>query len=264
MSYHVRPLLLEPESALTQRLPVGRIGVLEPPYRALELRAAGPLSLGSVLVLDLGEGEPALEEAIIWQGQAPWCPLALVVRGVPATAGVLQLLTRLHGPLAFVDRSADRTAPSTREVLNAVQRRADRDPEAMFSYVSNRLGLTSLQRLFREANAFADPRPHLHETPAPRQVSRRLLALGPLGVRDWRWLFQLARLSGAGQVPIEELARRHGVGARSFRAQVQRYTGVATKSFREWVGWEWVIEAALRRWGYLDKEVSRQIAEEAS
>ncbi len=247
---------------MVQRPPVGRIRILEPPYQALTLSPVEPVPLGSALVLDLGEGEPALEDAVVWQGRAAWCPLALIVRTVPPTAGSIVLLTQLHGPLAFVEQAVARTDPTMNEIVSAVRRRPGPTAEAMFTYVADRLQLVWLRGLFEEAEAFATPHLDGHH-PVSRQVGRRLRALGPLGVPDWRWLFRLARLSGAGQVPVEELARRHGVGARSFRAQVHRYTGVPVRTFREWIGWEWVIEAALRRCGYLDRDVIGRAAREA-
>jgi hypothetical protein len=123
----------------------------------------------------------------------------------------------------------------------------------MFNYVAGRLELEELRSLFKAADAGAAPSRHGYGQAVPRHISRRLLELGPLGAPDWRWLFHLARLSGGRDIPVEELARRHAVSARTFRVQVRRYTGASVKTFRELVGWEWVLEAALRRWGYLGK-----------
>ena len=245
---------------MTHRFAETHIRVLPPPYTDYSLRPAGPLPLGAVLALDMSGGESAFEQAIIWQADAPWCPLALVIRNVPASASLIKHLAHLHDPLAFVPGASSGQFPLVEEVIKAVRNRGGPDGEEAFTYVANRLEQGSLRSLFAEAEAFARPG---HPHPAPRYVSRRLRVLGALGVPDWRSLFQLARLSGAGRVPVEELALRHGVGARTFRAQVQRYTGVSISSFREWIGWEWVIEAALRRWGYLDKKVVTRIARRA-
>ena len=245
---------------MTHRFAETYIRVLQHPYAAYSLRPAGPLPLGAVLVLDMSGAESALEQAIIWQASAPWCPLALVIRNVPASASLIKHLTHLHDPLAFVPGASGGQFPLVEEIIKAVRNRGGPDGGEAFTYVANRLEQGSLRSLFAEAEAFTRPE---HTHPAPRHVSRRLRVLGALGVPDWRSLFQLARLSGVGRVPIEELARRHGVGVRTFRAQVQRYTGVSTQSFREWLGWEWVLEAALRRWGYLDKRPALKMAKPA-
>jgi hypothetical protein len=236
---------------MSQSLSTARLRELHPPYVSFSCNATGIPTLGSVFTLEMSDAETALEEAILCQGRAPWCPLVLVLSRMVLSAGIIELLTQLHGPLGFVSVS-QRGPPDINEVLNAVRDRPTPPLSTVFSYVADRLGNASLRDLLTESLALAaEP----SGGPLPknvRRVSRHVRALGPLGIPDWNRLSKLALLSGLKNVQVEELARQQGVEPRTFRAQVRRYTGVSPRSFREWVGWEWVIEAALRRWGYLE------------
>jgi hypothetical protein len=236
---------------------------LQAPYTALLDCAAEPLLLGSILILDLIGAEAAIAEAIVWRSRSPWCPLVLIVRNTIASVKAIDLLTQLHGPHAFIAGLPNDAYPPVDSILQAVRTRPVPTTKCASAYVAERVGEASLCQLLQEAVDLVTQPLSRRPVAAFRRISRHLGAYGPLLAPDWRWLFQLARMSGLGQVTVEELARRQGVEARTFRAQVRRYTGVSTECFRAWVGWEWVLEAALRRWGYLDSASSICLAEEA-
>jgi hypothetical protein len=237
---------------MTQSPPSEKLRELHPPYASFSCDARVIPTLGSIFTLDMSDAETGLEEAILWQGRAPWCPLVLVLGSTLLSAGIIELLSQLHGPMGFVSIS-QRASPEIGEILNAVRARPTPTPSTVFSYVANRLGNASVRDLLTESLALAaEPRCGPLLKCIRRRVSRQLRALGPLGIPDWNRLSKLALLSGLRHVQVEELARLQGVEPRTLRAQVRRYTGVSPRNFREWVGWEWVIEAALRRWGYLE------------
>jgi hypothetical protein len=51
---------------------------------------------------------------------------------------------------------------------------------------------------------------------------------------------------------LEVLAGRAGVEARTLRAWTRRYLGATLYEYRGRVGWEWILECALRTAGYVD------------
>jgi hypothetical protein len=247
---------------MTQSPPSEKLRELHPPYASFSYDATVIPTLGSVFTLDMSDAETGLEEAILWQSRAPWCPLVLILGSTFLSAGIIELLSQLHGPMGFVSIS-QRPSPEIDEILNAVRARPTPTPSTVFSYVANRVGKASLRDLLTESLALA-AEPRCGPLPkSVRRVSRQLRALGPLGIPDWNRLSKLALLSGLRHVQVEELARLQGVEPRTFRAQVRRYTGVSPRSFREWVGWEWVVEAALRRWGYLETAPAASFVREA-
>ena len=226
-------------------------GVLPPPYATVVRAPAEPPALGSIVVIDMAGGETALERAILLKCQAPWCPLAAIARSSPLSARAIELLTHLHGPLAFVDYSTDATADFFSEVVTAVRNRVTPEAVSLSAYVANRIGKPRMANVLAEVDAVAGKGQNGLPVPIIRRISRHLHTLGSLGAPDWKWLFKLARLAGRRDLSVEELARRQGVEARTFRTHVRRYTGGSIERFRECVGWEWVLEAALREWGYL-------------
>jgi hypothetical protein len=165
------------------------------------------------------------------------------------TARIIELLTHLHGPLAFVRHSAETATNPLGGMVDAVQNRAAPEAALLSAYVASRLAKPKLAEVLAEVCAARIP----GRLPATqiRRASRRLHTIGPLGASDWNWLFDLALLAGRRDLSVEELARRHGVEARTFRTHVRKYTGGTVERFRECLGWEWVLEAALRTWDCL-------------
>lgn len=84
-----------------------------------------------------------------------------------------------------------------------------------------------------------------------RTLCRQLHRLGPLRPRDWRALARLVGIGlGTGRAGVD-LARDSGIDPRTLRHRLRRLLGIGTHEYRERVGWEWILETALRRHGYL-------------
>lgn len=163
--------------------------------------------------------------------RAPWCPLVLVIRNVPVSAILIEQLTHLHGPLAFVKNPVGKTVPGVEEILEAVRSRGGPNAEEAFSYAANRLGLASLRSLFTEADAFAAPSNSKHKSPPPRPISRQLRALGSLGVPRLEMVVPVGATIGSWADARRGAGSASRRGSRTFRIQVRRYTGVSTRNF---------------------------------
>jgi hypothetical protein len=98
----------------------------------------------------------------------------------------------------------------------------------------------------------------------PRTLTRRVQALGPLEVRDWRGLARLAQLLAARSsrypTALETTAFDAEVDPRTLRRWLRLATDQSWSEAASWIGWEWVLESALRRYGYLEFRELRRVS----
>jgi hypothetical protein len=230
--------------------------LLEPPYDLL--RPFGPYrpTDGTVLIADLAPGIPALAEAMAAHRNAPWCPLVLLAdAGIPAAT--LHAFEPLPGSWAILYRSDYAHLNPARRTLAAVQRRPVPTSTTVAQWIERRLGRAELASTLvaccgQEGDAL----------PPPRTLARRVHELGPLAVRDWRGLTRLARLVASlapGRRPsLEGAALEAGIDPRTLRRWLRLTTDRCWTQCVERVGWEWVLESALRRMGYFRVRLERR------
>ncbi len=232
--------------------------VLEPPYECV--RPAGPFRppVGAVLLADLAGGIPALAEAVTGQRESPWCPLVLHAdRSISAAA--LHAFEPVPGTWAVLYSSDYAHLHPCRRALVALRRRPLPSATSLALWVERRLGIpTVATTLAACCGAGGDaPRP-------PRTLTRRVQALGPLEVRDWRGLARLAQL--AGSLPTEhppslELAALSaGIDPRTLRRWLRLASDLYWPQCAGLAGWEWVLESALRRYGYVERRELRRVS----
>ncbi|HXG43624.1 MAG TPA: hypothetical protein VNJ71_02585 [Gemmatimonadales bacterium] len=234
---------------------------LDPPYLAAGPPAGSTRPLGAVLLADLAEGLAAFADAIDRQRSAPWCPLALRVADPRLTPAVLATFEPRPGCFARFTSADNPTSGRIFHVLAAVQRRPLPTPERIAAYTEARLdrGVGPIL-LACMTGSGSGRRPS-------RTLSRRVQALGPYEVRDWRalarltWAAALAGLRSGGSV--ETAAWEAGSDPRSLRRWVRLFTGLDWEEVRARVGWEWIVELALRRGGYV-REPSGAVERKAS
>src|SRR5690606_30837289 len=83
-------------------------------------------------------------------------------------------------------------------------------------------------------------------------LNRRLAAFGPLRCRGWHAFIRLLRVSESPDAePVERQAWSMGTDPRTLRSWRAELLGVDARVTRETPGWEWKLEAMLRRFGYL-------------
>ena len=89
------------------------------------------------------------------------------------------------------------------------------------------------------------------DSPAVHRTTlwRRVKELGPLTASDWRNLGVLARTCPDSELSQERLALLCGWDVRTWRRRAERLVGSIWTQYRQLAGWEWLLEAALRRTG---------------
>jgi hypothetical protein len=158
---------------------------------------------------------------------------------------LLMLVSELRDHVAFI-RTREGGPGRPEAVLAAVRRR----PSPGSALLARWLGVRVRNRELVAAAA------HQFETalegvPAetwasPSTFSRLFGRYGPYTARDWRALARLCLGTSQGLLAARLRSRRASRYAR-------RYLGVSLDAMTSWAGWEWVMEAALRRGGYLDR-----------
>ena len=234
--------------------------VLAPPYRSptsLATLERGPaLPLGSVV---FGNGDATiavLAELTALSYRAPWAVpcLALPAQQQPLEP-LLMLVTELRDRLVVVHRAATRVVDDWAHLVQCVRRRAVPTAAELARWVARRLRQREvevpLRHQFEEA---------LHGTPADAGLSvasySRLFAqYGRYTARDWRALGRLAAHAASGR--LGERRMYAPISLRTVCEYARKYLGVPYHFLAERVGWEWVLEAALRTARYVAPERRR-------
>ena len=235
--------------------------LLEPPYDTIRPAGRFRPPAGSLLLVDLTGGIPALAEAVNGQQDFPWCPLVLLVdRSV--SAETLHTFEPVPGTWALLYPSDYAYLPLARRARAAVQRRPIPCSTTLALWVERRTGLPSVASTL--AACCGEGGDALRP---PRTLTRRVQALGPLEVRDWRGLARLAqlvaRLSPEGGPSLEGAALEAEVDPRTLRRWLRLATDLCWHQCAGLVGWEWVLESALREYGYLERREMRRLTERA-
>jgi hypothetical protein len=233
--------------------------VLESPYEAIRPAGPFPPCVGALLLADLSGGIPALAEALEAHGNFPWCPLVMIAdRSIPAET--LHTFEPIPGSWALLYASDYLHLPPARRARSAVQRRPIPSATTLALWVERRLALPSVASTLAACCGVGGDalRP-------PRTLTRRVQALGPLEVRDWRGLARLAQLLAANPrdrcSSLEATALGAGVDPRTLRRWFRLATDLCWHQCTGWVGWEWVLESALRGFGYLERREPRRVGE---
>jgi hypothetical protein len=229
----------------------------------MRLLAAGSCRppVGAIIVADLSEGIPALAEAVLEERDAPWCPLvaSLADRRVPASC--LSAFEPVPGAFALLYPGDYPAVSLIERSLKAVARRPPPRPTTMALWVERRLAqpgtASTLGACFGEAGDTLRP---------PRTLTRRVRALGPLEVRDWRGLAGLVQILTApllpGHTSLELAALTAGIDPRTLRRWLRLATELSWAEAVGRVGWEWVVEMTLRRFGYVERSAAWKVSGE--
>jgi hypothetical protein len=231
--------------------------LLEPSSSRLLAYQSGRVpALGSMLVCNLEADVVALAQAYSCHSRFPWCPIAVVVPPrLHLDPGVLEAFEPHPGALAplvavWTSIEADpdqlrsaiirRPLPSGSTMAGYVRRRTDR-PDASAS-----LEICFTSGLQHQTASQVVPRSTL---------GRHLRSFGPLKPHDWvavGYLVQtLWAAASQGARTVERAALRIRVDPRTLRTRLQRYCGCGYPQARTCHGWEWIVEGALRRSGYV-------------
>ena len=228
---------------------------LAPPYRAvvpLHSVDGAELSLGSVVLARGAATIAALAGLTALSHRAPWIVPSLALPAPQESLEPLLLVTELRDRLVVL--SPGRGDDDVARVVAAVRRRRPPTPAMLARWVARRLSTRELESPLRHqferslgGGAAAD---------GDRSVasySRLFSRYGGYTARDWR---ALARLCALVIARTSEDGERHGdhgthLPFRTASHYTGRYLGVAYRVTAERLGWEWVLEAALRTGRYV-------------
>ncbi|MBK7351674.1 MAG: hypothetical protein IPI92_17620 [Gemmatimonadetes bacterium] len=141
-------------------------------------------------------------------------------------------------PEALTDAVRRRGAPSISEILAYLDRR--RLSRTLIGAVDDALRLS-------DSDSDSD-----HPKPASlrRTTNRHLAEFGPLRVGHWRRLARLLALTeGPSSAGLDQRAWEAGLDPRSARAWAVELCGIDLAVAASCPGWEWKVEAMLRRHG---------------
>jgi hypothetical protein len=223
------------------------LNLVIPPYTAVESLADAP-PLGSFFLLEVDESVDgwSVVESL---REAPWVPLVLVQRSAYVPPALLTALQGLRGTPAFIWRRPDDGLPINVLAQDAVRGRPAPDPDQVACWVGARIGRVELASSLVVAMASPPPRSILARlSPAGRWLERRLRSISPLTPTDWRETFHLATAAGNTRLTTAQAAQRLGCDIWTLRRRLERLAGVTTDQYRLLAGWEWFLEAVVRKW----------------
>jgi hypothetical protein len=230
--------------------------VLEPASPSLnriDARRSPPL--GSILVSNIQIDIVALAEACSLNSNAPWCPIAAVVPpDQPVDPRVLSAFEPRHGAIVQVSAEWLDILGDPSSVQDAARRRPPPPASALAHYVRQRTGRVDVSPALEACLEAGLSREPVQFCSHRSTLSRHLSRFGPLKPHDWTRIAHVVQaLCGATsqQIPtVEAVALDAGLDPRTFRARLRRYCGCSYQQARLRLGWEWILEAALLKFGY--------------
>ncbi|HWA17072.1 MAG TPA: hypothetical protein VG817_11595 [Gemmatimonadales bacterium] len=234
--------------------------VLDVPFLQTHLPGRQGPPVGAVLVADLSAGIPALARAVTELRSAPWCPLVTCLSDRRIASSTLSAFESVPGTFAPLYATDYATLPLPQRVVEAVRRRPPPPATAIALWVERRLGRPGTASTL--GACFGDDGDALRP---PRTLTRRVCALGPLEVRDWRGLARLAQIhTTAGpleRASLEVAAYDARIDPRTLRRWLRLATDLSWSDTTRRPGWEWLVEMTLRRYGYVEAERELRVGE---
>jgi len=223
--------------------------LLAAPALPLQPWPATPAPIGAVLVADVRPGITPLAQALRAQGTAAWCPVCLVVDGGIAP-DELYCFEPWPSSFALAVSPPGSGWPPAEVILRTVRARPRPEAPDLAAYVAFRTGAPTLEALLKVQFVA----PEARSQRSPRTVARHLTELGALLPHEWSrlgdlvgWLLRSWECGGS----IERKAAHTGIDQRTLRRWLDRLLGVSPTVAAERPGWEWILELALRRFGYI-------------
>lgn len=229
--------------------------------RALTPHSSNRLpSLGDALVVHLNRAAGAPDIVREALDVAPWCAVLLLVKGALTTA---ELATTWH----VLPRNAPLLSGGFEtpvvDMIECIRRRPAPRPQDLVRYLEKR----NLSRSFRLAvedayqldDVIASEVGTGPEAPhSPRRarstLNRHLMSFGPFRCREWHAFLRFLWASEVpGESPLAQRAWAIGYAPRTLRSWGSYFLGLEAPNAMKTPGWEWKLEAVLRRFGYLSR-----------
>ena len=212
--------------------------VTAPPFMHVRRLADARPALGSILLADVADRPATAEELRDLFELAPWCPVCVLLhstherRRIPRSPRMCSVSTLAGGGGAG-------------SILEAVRDRPRPAPMEFAEWLADRVRVpgirTPLATLFARAIAGTERSPLGSAwSDAPIQ------SLGAWPGTKWQEVARLADLAANREAMGRLLVRRNPAAIQAVSA-MRDLLGATEDEFRERAGWEWVLEAAVRR-----------------
>lgn len=215
--------------------------ILDPPYSVARRIEAEEPALGAVALLDAVVSRPTTNDVKNQMDVAPWCPLCLLA-GMDSG---MRSTRRLPRTCVVFDLAEQDGADA---ILKAVAARPRPTPSDLVDWLVKRTHLPSLSRML--SDLFAGP--SLTKKDASflsYAIKEQLRMLGEWDAADWQRAARLADLASDRSL-LNRVVSGDDANAVEMRRWIHELLGLSERQFHERYGWEWVLEAALRRSGF--------------
>jgi hypothetical protein len=221
--------------------------VTAPPFMHVRRLGEGRPPLGAILLADVADRPATAEELRSLFALAPWCPVCVLLRSSAERR-------RVPRSPRMCSVSSLEGGGGAGSILSAVRERPRPAPMEMAEWLAERAKCATLRSplatLFGRAisnNGAAGMGSTWSETP--------VTPLGSWSGSTWQEVARLADLAANREAMGRLLVRRNPAGAHAVHA-MSELLGATEDEFRERAGWEWVLEAAVRR----SREQSLEVA----
>ena len=212
--------------------------VTAPPFMHVRRLGDGRPPLGSILLADVAERPATAEELRDLFALAPWCPVCVLLRNtaerrrIPRSPRMCSVSSLVGGGGAA-------------SILEAVRDRPRPAPMELAEWLADRVrcaGIkTPLATLFGRAMSNG-----IRSTFGSTWSETPIQPLGSWPGSRWQEVARLADLAANREATGRLLARRNPAAAEAITA-IRELLDATEEEFRERAGWEWVLEAAVRR-----------------
>ena len=218
--------------------------VLEPPYAMVRrLRDDAP-AMGSVLLIDTFLSDTSIPHLRTSMDVAPWCPVCVLSERRLGGRGVKRI------PRMCQVAGLDTIDDATGAILRAVDDRPRPTPSTLVEWIVKRTRVHAVGRSLSDLFS----RPLLRKAEVgylPYQVRDHLAMLGSWSALDWQHAAQFAEYA-ADRTSLNRLLSATDPASVETRQHMYDLLGVAEREFHAAHGWEWVLEASLRRAGFFE------------
>ena len=220
--------------------------ILEPPYVMARRLMDQPPTLGSVALFDAVTDRPTTNDVKGQMELAPWCPLCLLADNESGMRATRRL------PRTCVVFGLDE-ADGASAILKAVSSRPRPTPSDMVDWVTRRTRLPGLSRTL--SDLFTRPAFRRNEAAfLPYAVREQIRQLGDWTALEWQRAAMLAEVA-ADRSLLNRTMSSEDETAVELRSTMLDLLGIAEREFHNRYGWEWVLEASLRRSGFFERAV---------
>src|SRR5690348_15422955 len=212
--------------------------VTAPPFMHVRRLGEGRPPLGSILLADVADRPATAEELRDLFALAPWCPVCVLLRSTAERR-------RIPRSPRMCSVSSLQGGGGAGSILEAVRDRPRPAPMELADWLADRVKCSGIRMplttLFARAIA-TSARSGLGSTWTDAPIS----ALGTWSGTTWQEVARLADLAANREAMGRLLVRRNPASLQAVSA-IHDLLGSTEEEFRERAGWEWVLEAALRR-----------------